>query len=354
MQYRRLGRTGLQVSRIAYGGLALFYRTPEEARHLINTAIDRGINYIDCDEARKQFVPKEVYEDTKNKLGRVLKTRRHEINVGIKCMFATGDEVARDIDRALSCIFTGTSREVIDLFHLAHVDTDEKLDLLLSPAGGLAAAEKAKAQGKLNHILIASHNPRVLLRALKTERFDVAEFPFTIIEREYLDEVIPYCTEHDIGSIIMKPIGGGQLGACASLSLRWIAQYAVDCIIPGMQRMEELENNINAVLHPGALSPEELRELKEIAAPVGEEYCHRCGYCLPCPQGIHILSQLDVFRSNLFGPEKKREIFLQMIARGARTAADCVGCGQCVEKCPFKLPVPELMEKIARDMNLPQ
>ncbi|MCX8043492.1 MAG: aldo/keto reductase [Desulfobacterota bacterium] len=351
MQYRRLRGTHLDLSRVAYGGLALYYQHPDAAIELINAAIDRGINYFDCDEAGNQFVPNLVYEDTRKKLGQVLKNRRNEVYVGIKCMFARADEVARDIDKALNFIVKGTSREIIDIFHFAHVDVDEKLDLLLSPDGGLAAAERAKQEGKIGSILIASHNPRVLMRALKTGRFDVAEFPFTIIEPEYLDDVIPYCADHNIGTIIMKPIGGGQLAQCASLSLRWIAQHDVDCIIPGMKSLEEIEQNITAVIEGGALSAEELSALTEISQHLGAEYCHRCGYCLPCPQGIHIISQFDIYKSTLFGIEKKQEIYRQMKARGTRTAADCIGCGQCVEKCPFKLPVPSLMERVERDLG---
>lgn len=346
MHYKKLKGTNRMFSRLSYGGLALYYQSQDKAIELINTAIDRGINYFDCDEAGNQFVPNLVYEDTKNKLGQVLKTRRHEVSVGIKCMFATGSEVARDIDRALSYIFKGTSREVIDLFHIAHVDVDEKLDRLLAPDGGLAAAEQAKAEGKIDYILVASHNPRVLMRAIKTGRFDVAEFPFTLIEQEYLNEVIPYCNQNNIGTIIMKPVGGGQMAACAALSLRWIAQHEVDIIIPGMKSIEELTQNIAAVEGNQPLSEAEIRELTETSRHLGQEYCHRCGYCLPCPQGIHIISQFDIYKSNLFGVEKKREIYRQMKARGASTAGDCIACGQCTEKCPFKLPVPSIMERV--------
>jgi predicted aldo/keto reductase-like oxidoreductase len=347
MQYKRLGRTNLIISEIAYGGLALFYVERDEAIRLLNKAIDMGINYVDCDEARNQFIPAKVYEDTRDKLGEVLKTRRHEVYVGIKCMFAKKDEVARDIDRALEYIFKGTGREVIDLFHIAHVDVQDKLDLLLSPQGGMAAVEEARLAGKISHTLVASHNPTVLLQALKTNLFDVAEFPFTIIEDEYKKEVIPYCHEHDIGTIIMKPIGGGQMASCAHLSLRWIKQQPVDIIIPGMKTMEELTGNFDAVVNGGPLSEAELAQLQETARVLGSEYCHRCGYCLPCTKNIHIFSHIDIYRSGLIGLEQKKAIYRSLRERGQGVASDCIACGICVEKCPFKLDVPGLMKKIA-------
>jgi hypothetical protein len=345
MRYKRLGRTNLELSVISYGGLALFFKEVKEATALIEAALDEGINYIDCDEAGNQFVPAVVYEDTRNKLGPVLNKRRNDIYVGIKTMFAKKDDVARAIDKALDHIFKGTGREKIDLFHLAHVDVDEKLDLLMSREGGMAAVEAAREQGKLDYELVASHNPTVLMRALKTDRFDVAEFPFTLLEQEYLKEVIPYCKEHDIGTIAMKPLGGGQLTQRADLCIRWIMNYDVDIIIPGMKTMEELKQNIQ----PGhtfiPLSDEELKELDAIARPIGQEYCHRCGYCLPCSQGIHIFSQMDLFKTSTITVEQKRAIYKQMKERGAKTAADCVACGLCIEKCPFKLPVPDIMER---------
>ena len=120
MRYKRLGRTNLKISEIAYGGLALFYVERDEAIRLLNKALDLGINYIDCDEAGNQFVASRVYEDTRAKLGEVLKTRRHEVYVGIKSMFATKDEVARDIDRALEYIKEQSGKHfdprVVELF----------------------------------------------------------------------------------------------------------------------------------------------------------------------------------------------------------------------------------------------
>jgi predicted aldo/keto reductase-like oxidoreductase len=345
MRYKRLRGTNLELSTISYGGLALFFRPEDEALKLINVALDEGVNYIDCDEGGNQFVPNLVYEDTRKKLGRVLKARRGQCQVGIKTMFAKKDEVARDIDKALEYVFKGTSREVIDIFHFAHVDVDEKLDLLLSPQGGLAAAEEAREAGKLDYILVASHNPRVLMRALKSGRFDVAEFPFTIMEQEYLEEVIPYCSANNIGTIVMKPIGGGQLGDFANLSLRWIMQHDVDVIIPGMKSLKELKENLRAGHTYIPLSSEEFKALETYARKVGQEYCHRCGYCLPCPQGIHIVSQVDVYKTNLFTVEEKQALYRQIKEKGSKTASDCAACGQCVEKCPFKIPIPEIMEK---------
>jgi hypothetical protein len=127
--------------------------------------------------------------------------------------------------------------------------------------------------------------------------------------------------------------------------------YGVDIIIPGIKTMEELKQNIQPGHSYVPLSAAELKELEEIARPIGQEYCHRCGYCLPCSQGIHIFSQMDLFKTSTVTLEQKRAIYKGMKERGAKTAADCVACGLCVEKCPFKLPIPDIMERADKTLS---
>ncbi len=79
---------------------------------------------------------------------------------------------------------------------------------------------------------------------METGRFDVIEFPFNIIENEYLNKVMPLAEKMDLGTVVMKPVGGGQLASLYDLSLRWILQHEVDCVIPGMRNIEEVKKNV--------------------------------------------------------------------------------------------------------------
>ena len=88
-----------------------------------------------------------------------------------------------------------------------------------------------------------------------------------------------------------------------------------------------------------------------INASIGQEYCHRCGYCLPCSQGIHIFSQIDLFKTSTITMEQKRALYKQMKEKGAKTAGDCVACGECIEKCPFKLPIPDILERADKALS---
>ena len=69
MEYRRLGRTNLNLSRISYGGLPLFFQSDKVAIEAIHYALDQGVNYFDLDEARNQFITDKVYLDGGAKIG---------------------------------------------------------------------------------------------------------------------------------------------------------------------------------------------------------------------------------------------------------------------------------------------
>lgn len=349
MEYRRLGRTNLNVSIVGFGGLPLFFESPERAIPLIHAALDGGINYFDLDEAGNQFYSEKVYRDGGSKIGEVLKERREDCYLGVKSMRQTYEELKEDVDRALERIVKGTIREEIDIFQLAFLDTPQKMQVILSERGGLRALEEAKQEGKINFILGAAHNPRTMIQIINSERFDVVEFPFNIIENEYTRKVIPLAKEKDIGTVVMKPIGGGQLSSVAEYSLRWILGHEVACAIPGMRTKEEIKSNIRIGHALKPLEAEEYEELKEAGKRIGKEYCHRCGYCLPCTQGIFILGVMDFLKAPLLSKEKKRMAYKDMIARKTSApASSCIECGECVARCPFDLPIPGLMSQAAK------
>lgn len=348
MEYRRLGRTNLNVSIIGYGGLPLFIQPPETSIKAIHAALDAGINYFDLDEGSNQFSPEKVYLDGGSKIGEVLKERRDDCYLGVKSMRQTYEELKEDVDLALERIVKGTKREVIDIFQLAFLDPPQKLEVIFSKNGGLRALEEARQEGKIDYILAAAHNPRSMIQIIKSERFDVIEFPFNIIEDEYIRAVIPMAKQKDIGTVVMKPLGGGQLAEFSDHCLRWILSHDINCAIPGMKNEEEVKKNVMIGHSPRALDESEYEELQKLGEQVGKEYCHRCGYCLPCSQGIFILGVIDLLKARMLKLDRKRIAYKSMVDRGMGAAAgSCIECGECVARCPFDLPIPELMSQAA-------
>lgn len=348
MEYRRLGKTNLNISIIGYGGLPLFFEPAESAIKSINAALDEGINYFDLDEASNQFIPDKVYLDGGTKIGNVLKERREDCYLGVKSMRQTYEQLKEDVDLALERILKGTKREVVDIFQLAFLDTPQKMEVILSKDGGLRALEEAKEEGKIDYILGAAHNPRSMIQIINTGRFDVIELPFNIIEDEYTRMVFPLAKQKDIGTVIMKPLAGGQLASLSDYSLRWILAHEIDCVIPGMKNEEELKKNSKLGHAPQKLNAKEYEALRKLGEQIGKEYCHRCGYCLPCSQDIFIIGIMDFLKSPLLTLERKRVAYHNVVARKMSSlASSCIECRECVARCPFNLPIPELMSQAA-------
>jgi predicted aldo/keto reductase-like oxidoreductase len=344
-----LGRTGLEVSVIGYGGLPLHFQSPDVAIEAIHEALNAGVNYFDLDEGGDQFDPQKVYRDGGSKIGQVLKERREDCYLGVKSMRQAYEDVKADVDLALKRIVKGTKREVIDIFHLAFLDTPKKLEVILSKDGGLRALEEAREEGKIDYILGAAHNPRTFKDVITSGRFDAIEFPFNIIEDEYLEEIIPLAKEMDVGTIAMKPIGGGQLQDVAHLSLRWILGHGIDTAIPGMKNKDEVKSNTPLGHRWDPLTSEEMKNLKEVGDEIGKTYCHRCGYCLPCPQNILILGVMDMVLTPSHSLEKRKKMFQEILVEKFKSdPKNCVRCEECVEKCPFNLPIPDMMEKAVK------
>ncbi|RMF97475.1 MAG: hypothetical protein D6734_02085 [Candidatus Schekmanbacteria bacterium] len=347
MEYRRLGRTGIKVSAISFGGLPTTFMPKEEVIPLIHTAIDMGINYFDLDEGPAQFNDKNAYIDSASKMGEVLKERRDEVYVGVKTMKKKKSEVLEDIDKALNLIFKGSSREVIDIFHLAFVDYEESLNEIMDSNGGIAALEEAKKQGLIDYTLVAGHNYPILIDAIKTGAFDVVEFPFNIIEYEVEEKLLPIAQKYDIGTVVMKPFGGGQFGEVAEAQMKWLYSKPVSCIIPGTKTIEELKKNIAVAESNIPLSDEENNKLLEFRERMGNRYCHRCGYCLPCPQGLRIFGLLDILNAGVLSYEKKKIAYLQAIEKGTlKPASECVACRECESRCPYDLPIADMMKEM--------
>ena len=341
MQERRLGRTNLMVSCIGLGGIPLARISKAEAVRLIHLAIDSGINFIDT--ARN-------YEDSEEKIGEGLKGRRQEVVLATKTLDRSFAGAMKQIETSLRVL--GTDR--IDLFQLHQVFTLPDLQKVMASDGALAAAKLAQHQGKIVHIGISSHSVDTALAALKTGEFSTVQVPFNVIENQAAGALIPFAREQDIGTIAMKPLAGGNLRR-APLALRWILQQGVTSAIPGMAEGWEVRENCRVGLDPQPLSPEEEKDLLAEAERIGTRFCRRCAYCMPCPNGINIPLSLSVnfgFAWHGGDLEKAKSAYATFIRKGMTgSAALCAQCKQCEEKCPYQLPIAEMMQEIAERMQ---
>ncbi|HMB01433.1 MAG TPA: aldo/keto reductase [Spirochaetota bacterium] len=333
MNYRQLGKTGLSVTEIGCGGIPLQRLKHDQAAGLVQTAAERGVNFFDTSR---------VYTDSEAKIGSGLKQARQKVFIATKSYNRYKDGILNDIQVSLQKLQVNS----IELYQLHNVSSMELLDKVMDPEqGALAGLETARQKGWIKNIGITGHKIEVLKEALKRYDFATVQFPFNAVEREN-EDFIRKCAARNTGVIIMKPLAGGSLKP-ALTALNFILRYPVSCVIPGMQSIKELNENIQA---DGKIEPEAERVLLEQAASLGSHFCRRCEYCIPaCPRGINItmIQLLHLYYKNykLHAWARARYASLKV------NAADCEECGECEKHCPYDLPVRQMLKDAHRDLG---
>jgi len=330
MEYRILGKTGLKVSKLGFGGIPIQRIDAAGTRIMMEKRVEAGINYIDT---ARGYTVSESY------LGEALVGLRDKFILATKSMGRTKDAMAADIEISLNNLRT----DYIDLYQ-CHNPTLEQLDQIISEGGALEALMEAKAAGKIGHLGITAHSLAVFEKALELPWVETIMFPYNIVESQGC-ELIERCKEKNIGFIDMKPLAGGALED-ANLAIRYVlANKAVTITIPGMADLSELEQNIAAASDAAPLSHAELDKIESVRKELGTNFCRRCNYCAPCTVGINIpsifLFEGYLSRYGLAEWAKGRYATLKV------KASACVECGVCETRCPYSLPIRQMLKKCA-------
>lgn len=334
MEYTTLGKTGLKISRMGFGGIPIQRISAEGTKGLMTQLMEAGINYIDT--ARGYTVSEEY-------LGYGLEGIRDHFVIATKSMARTKEAMASDIETSLKNLRT----DYIDLYQV-HNPSMEQLDTVVGENGALEALLEAKTAGKIGHIGITAHSTEVFERALGYDWVETIMFPYNIVENQG-EALIKKCKEKNIGFIAMKPLAGGAIEN-GTLALRYVCSNpAVTVVIPGMAEPEELEENIRACSDGSPFTEEEKAQIEEIRHQLGTNFCRRCNYCAPCTVGIGIpnvfLFAGYLERYNLADWAKDRYKSL------AVKASACVKCGKCETRCPYHLPIRKMLEKAAEEFG---
>ena len=330
MEYRVLGKTGLRISRLGFGGIPIQRIDAEGTRALIRRMRDEGINFIDT--ARGYTVSEEY-------LGYALEGIRQDFVLATKSMSRDKAGMAKDIETSLKNLRT----DYIDLYQI-HNATPEQLQQVTAPGGALEALLEAKAAGKIGHIGLTAHSLDTFRLALEMDWVETFMFPYNIVETQ-ADSLVSRCAGKNIGFICMKPLAGGAIED-ATLALRWIcANDAVTVVIPGMAEQKELEQNLAAVRDTAPLTAGEKEKVLAIRSALGTNFCRRCNYCQPCAAGINISGcfLFDGYLSRYGLGEWAKGRYDAM----GKHASDCIGCGACEDRCPYNLPIREMLKSVA-------
>ena len=380
MQYRELGKTGVQVSEIGYGAEWIHGDDPEGTRQIVRRAAQAGVNIVDCwmaDPAVRRALGAAVCEQ-----------RDHWVVQGhFGATWQDGQYVrTRDLDKVvpaweflLEC-FGGH----IELGLIHYVDAvDEFKAIMGSPFIDYIRAEKAA--GHIDHIGLSTHNPEVALVACDYPEVEMVMFSMnpafdmlppsenieTLFVEHYDDalsnvdpkrqELLRACSMHGVGITVMKPFAGGRLLDAskspfgAAMTTTQCIEYclsrpAVASVMTGFSTVEKLEG----CLAYEDTTPAEKDFGRVLAAAPAHSYfgqCIYCGHCQPCVMGINIAEVnkfADLAMAHDEVPPSVREHYKALPAH----AEDCIGCHRCERNCPFGVKIAQRMRQTAKLFGL--
>ncbi len=359
MQYKRLGKTELKISRLGFGAMRLPTRADgkldeEESIRIIHRAFELGVNYIDTAVMYGNFQSQAV-------VGKALKGWRDKVYLSTKNHYRGADEKAwwKNLEDSLRLIDV----DYIDIYNIHGVNWNDWEKWFNVPNGIMTWMHKAQDQGLIRHICCSFHdNAEALKKIAETDAFCSVTLQYNLLDRS-LEPAFETCAEHDMGIIAMGPVGGGRLGgnselfqklvpgagSTAEAAMRFVlANPYVTAGLSGMGTMAMVEENCAVASREDALSEEEkvqietqLEKLKGLA----ELYCTGCDYCMPCQSGVEIARNFTaVNTAKVYGLQEHA----QAIYNGLTGKAFyCFACGKCEPKCPQNIPIRvQLLEAV--------
>lgn len=374
MEYRRFGRTGLELSVITLGGMrypkahspmAEVDERPlpdeglEACRICTQRALDAGINHIET--ALGYGLSERFYGET----WRHLRQKRDEFFLMTKGNPPDYDGAMRMVEGQLRRLQT----DRIDLYAWHGINLPEHLEIVKQPEGPMAALRKLKDEGVIGNIGFSTHGPLVvILKAIETDQFDFVNLHYYYFFQRNLPAVA-LAASKDMGVFIISPNDkGGRLfepseklkNICAPLTpLEFNARFClshpeVHTLTFGIDRPEYVDQApgvLNGGLYLSAADRRIKIEMDRQVEVLGDTYCTGCNACLPCPENINIPEVLR-FRNmwkgwDMEGFGKYRYNMLQEKGHWfpGRFASACTECGDCLPRCPVRLPIPALLKQ---------
>jgi predicted aldo/keto reductase-like oxidoreductase len=331
MQHTRLGRTGLEVSRIGFGALQIATKYDYgHAERLLNLALDLGINILDTARG---------YQDSEERIGRAISHRREEFFIATKA----GGDTRKRFWEALEESLRRLRTDYVDIYQFHGADKGSE-EYIFGGETTIECMREAREQGKIRFIGFSSHSLEVSFSHARSGAFDVAQYPVSYVGDEAMERgLVEEAERLDIGFLGMKPFGGGRLGR-ARYCLGYVFQFPSVVPVIGFETEAELREAAELTQTGVELTEADREEMARIKAELGERFCRGCNYCHPCPQGVPVLSVMffDVYRKQSGDAWVMTEEYREKIEAVSR----CEECRQCVERCPFSLDIPVIMREI--------
>jgi len=329
MEKIRLGRTNMMVSKLGFGGIPIQRVSEDEAVTVVRRCLELGITFIDTAN---------MYGTSEERIGKAISGRRKGVILATKSMDRTGKGVENHLKLSLKRLGV----EYIDLYQFHDVRDDDAFKRIMAPGGPITVVEEAKKAGLVKHIGATTHSMDMAKELVKSDLFETIMFPFNFITCEAAEELLPLVREHDVGFIAMKPLAGGILENI-TIAFKYLFQFPDVVPIPGIGEVAEIEEIVQILEEAGPMTSAELKEMARLKQELGKSFCRRCEYCQPCPVEIPIPMVMDVYGFARKSPPEM--LFSGHLAELMAKAAECTKCGDCEERCPYRLPIREMIEE---------
>lgn len=379
MQYRKFGRLDWRVSALGFGAMRLpttdgkvMTRNIDVGKsvEMIRRAIDDGVNYIDTAYVYHQgrgeaFVSKVLREGYRDEVGLATKSPVWDI------------KKESDFDKFLDHQLKRLRTDHIDFYLLHALNKDTWKDNVVKKKV-LKNAERAKSKGKIRYLGFSFHDSYDVFKRI----IDAHDWDFCQIQYNYMDidnqagtKGLKYAYSKGLGVVIMEPLLGGRLAnpppiirrlikrsgisrTPADLALQWLwSQPEVSVVLSGMSTMNQVTQNLRSADNSriGLLTKKELAAIKDVRRAFLERTkipCTKCGYCEPCPQGVAIPINFEIYNDVFMYSDLKGSKRNYSLMRAKRRASACKQCRRCEKKCPQKIAISELMPKVDELLRL--
>lgn len=332
-----LGNTGLKTTILGFGGIPIQQVSLNDAVAVVQHAFKLGINFFDTARA---------YSDSETKIGLALEKVRSRCIIATKSTAKTKTEMEQTIAQSLKELRT----DYIDIYQCHNIQHREMLRQILAPDGAITALIEAKKKEIIGHIGITSHSVPLLIEAIETTKvFETILVPYNYVEIDIVDKLLPLAAKKKITVIAMKPFGGGAFIDNPRMALKFVLDQPVSIALVGMQTITEVEENVQVSKRLGKLTPMEKKIIAQIELALGKNFCRRCGYCQPCSAGIEISYILNAkliykrygWQNYISGKDKPK----------FEKVKDCIQCRKCETRCPYQLPIPDLLPGRVQDLE---
>jgi len=273
LEKRSLGRTGMMLSMIGFGGIVVKDAKPEDASVLVKLAIDSGINYFDVAPS---------YGDAEIKLGPALEPYRKNVFLACKTTKRTKDESRAELEQSLQHLRT----DHFDLYQLHAVTTIEDVNTIFGPNGAIETFQEARKEGKVRFLGFSAHSVEAAMALMDRFDFDTILFPVNFATwnaGNFGPQVLARAQEKKMGILALKAMAKGpwpqgadrsKYSKCwyeplsaqedALMGLRFTLSHPVTAAIPpGEAELFKLALTLSDKLKP--LDESEIKIIKEKA-----------------------------------------------------------------------------------------